>query len=386
MIRPSRWLARRRGLVGALVALSIAASACATPPERIAPEPEGPVIGPGAQLVVWEVENDEALDLWYHGLALMGAPQPGEEASFPLPSFRVGYGDMIEREKRSRGVYPTPLDTAVAGLRARIEEAGGAEAVQNLSFVPLFLPPPWTVTAAMTTWTRAEGDPSKAGSAAAGAVVNRLNTLITEEEVRAAAMEFSNLLETEAQLFYREYRVAHLQDLRTTVTAVRETWRALREQLRTFLDYVQLEGGDLLLSPALGPEGRSLTSNVSRPVVVTQLPEPGQHEAAVWGFLHELLYALVPDVIEDEVAPSEIQETGLQTLTTRAAVRAGEMLLEERSPVRLEAYRAHFVRAADPTVPAAEAGTAAALARTFPLPDRLVTGLRQAIELANSGI
>jgi hypothetical protein len=368
----------------ALVAL--AAAACATPPERIAPEPEGPVLGPGAQLVVWEVENDEALDLWYHGLALMGAPQPGEEESFPLPSFRVDYAAEIEREKRSRGVYPTPLDTAVARLRAQIEEAGWAEAVQGLSFIPLYLPPPWTVTAAMITWTRAEGDPGKAGSAAGSAVVNRLNALIPDEDVRAATMELSNLLESEAQLFYREYRVAHLQQLRATVTAVRDTWRALREQLRTFLAYVQLEGGDLLLSPALGPEGRSLTSDVSRPVVATQLPEPGDHEAAVWGFLHELLYALVPEVIEDEVAPSEVEEIGLQTLTTRAAVRAGEMLLEERSPVRLEAYRMHFVRAADPSLSIAEARTAEALARTFPLPDRLVAGLREAIELANAGI
>jgi hypothetical protein len=106
----------------------------------------------------------------------------------------------------------------------------------------------------------------------------------------------------------------------------------------------------------------------------------------VWGFLHELLYALVPEVIEDEVAPSEVEEIGLQTLTTRAAVRAGEMLLEERSPVRLEAYRMHFVRAADPSLSIAEARTAEALARTFPLPDRLVAGLREAIELANAGI
>lgn len=380
-----RSAASTRGI--ALVAVAVvAATACATPPERLAPEPEGPVVGPGARLVVWEVENDEALDLWYHALALMGAPEPGGEESFPLPSFRAGYAGMIEEAKRARDVYPTPLDTAAARLRAEIEEAGGADAIQNLSFIPLYLPPPWTVTAAVTTWARAEGDPAQAGSSAAAAVVNRLNTLIPEEDVRAAVMQLPPLLDSEAQLFYRGYRVERLQGIRGTVIAVRDTWRALREQLVTFLDYVQLEGGDLLLSPALGAEGRSLTSNVSRPVVAAQLPEPGRHEDAVWAFLHELMYALVPDVIEAEVAPSEIEDIGLQTLTTRAAVRAGDMLLELRAPVRLEAYRGYFVRAADPSIGAVEAGTAAALARAFPLPDRLEEGLREAVELANSGI
>ncbi len=378
-------VSRRTAALGTAVAV-LAAAGCATPPERLAPEPEGPVVGPGARLVVWEVDNDEALDLWYHALALMGAPEPGGEASFPLPSFRVGYAATIEAAKRARGVYPTPLDTAAARLRAEIEEAGGADAIQNLSFIPLYLPPPWTVTAAVTTWARAGGDPAQAGSSAGAAVVNRLNTLIPEEDVRAAVMEMSALLEPEAQLFYREYRVERLQGIRATVTAVRDTWRALREQLRTFLAYVQLEGGDLLLSPALGVEGRSLTSNVTRPTVAAQLPEPGRHEDAVWSFLHELMYALVPDVIEDEVAPSEIEEIGRQTLTTRAAVRAGDMLLELRSPVRLEAYRGYFVSAADPSVGVAEARTAAALARTFPLPDRLEEALRETVELANSGI
>jgi hypothetical protein len=62
------------------------------------------------------------------------------------------------------------------------------------------------------------------------------------------------------------------------------------------------------------------------------------------------------------------------------------MLLEERSPVRLEAYRSFFVRAADPEISAPESRTAAALARTFPLSDRLVSGLRETIALANAGI
>ncbi|MEN8376253.1 MAG: hypothetical protein ABFS34_12460 [Gemmatimonadota bacterium] len=365
-------------------AAALLVTACAPPPERLAPQPEGVVLGPGAQLVVWEVENDEALDIWYHALALMGAPNPGEEEAFPLTSYREGYADAIAEEKRRRGVYPTPLDTAVVRLRQDIEEAGGAEALQNLSFVPLYLPPPWSMTAALTAWTRAQGDPDNAGSATAAALINRMNALIPEEEVRRATMELGGLLETEAQLFYRDYRVSNLQEIRSTVTAVRETWRALREQLRNFLEYVQLEGGDLLLSPALGAEGRSLTTNVTRPVVAAQLPAAGAAEDAVWGFLHELMYAVVPEVIEEHVAPSEIEETGQQTMATRAAVLAGEMLLELRSPVRLEAYRGYYLRAAG--AGSADATTSAALRETFPLPERLVSGLQEAIELANAGI
>lgn len=389
MTRHGRAIMRRQGWATRFVVAAVAtltATGCATPPERLAPEPEGPVTGPGAQLTTWEVANDEALDLWYHALALMGADNPGGEETFPLPTFREGYAGMIEAAKRDRGVYPTPLDTAAARIRADIEAAGGPEAVQNLSFLPLYLPPPWTVIAAVTTWSRAEGDPAKAGTAAGSAIVTRINTLIEEEETRAAVGELAGLLETEAQLFYREYRVSRLQEIRTTVAAVRDTWRALREQLRTFLDYLQLEGGDLLLSPALGVEGRSLTTNAARPVVATQLPDAGDAEAAVWGFLHELMYALVPEVIEEHVAPSEVEEIGVQTLTTRAAVRAGEILLEARAPVRLEAYRAHFVRASGADVSAAQARTHAALERAFPLPDRLEAGLREAIELANAGI
>ena len=56
--------------------------------------------GPG-----WAVRSAAHVDLWYHGLAVVGF-----EGFSPLPLYSPEYAERIRRAKEAQGVYPTTLD------------------------------------------------------------------------------------------------------------------------------------------------------------------------------------------------------------------------------------------------------------------------------------
>jgi hypothetical protein len=120
---------------------------------------------------------------------------------------------------------------------------------------------------------------------------------------------------------------------------------------------------------------------------VAVLAPPANHPAyAIWGFVHEILYPLVGDVIREQVSPARIRELGEARLNSLAAIRGGAILLQRTAPRRVDDYRRFFLEAAGHTAPANSAGLDTAFENAFPLPAEVIRGLEQAIDNALAGI
>src|SRR5690606_38398676 len=102
-----------------------------------------------------------------------------------------------------------------------------------------------------------------------------------------------------------------------------------------YLEYIRFRGGDLFLAPALGADGRSVTSGVAAPRAAILEPPANRPDDAIWSFTHEILYPLVGDVIREQIAPARIRELGEERINTLAALHGGAILLQRTAPNRV---------------------------------------------------
>ena len=93
------------------------------------------------------------------------------------------------------------------------------------------------------------------------------------------------------------------------------------------------------------------------------------------------MYSLVTEVVRENVAPARLRELGEDAVTSRAAARAGALVLDRLAPAQAEGYRRFYSRAAG------RSGTGdAAFLAAFPLPPELESSLPQALQQALAGI
>ncbi|HEX7051506.1 MAG TPA: hypothetical protein VF188_14970 [Longimicrobiales bacterium] len=360
-----------RSLALGLVAFALAG--CPRQPSAVEVPEREPLEG-------WRVGAAEHLALWYHGLAYTRAGAARD--TVVLPPYRPGYVDSIVAVKRARGVYPTELDRRADEFAERFRDGG----YDGLQFVPLYFRNMEALFAGIALWRRAGGDPRRTGSADAARVVAFLSTLFPRGEQREVVAEFAGVLREEADTFYHAYWQELGPDLVRRAAAVQTEWDRLAPRLRTYLDYLQLEDGELFLVPALDGEGRTVTRGTTSPRVAVPAPPDGRPREAVLAFVHELLYPLVGDVIRDYLAPVRIREVGEDVLAARAAARGGALLLDRAAPDRAADYRRFYLRAAGRTPPEDPASLEAAFADAFPIPSELERGLVEVIERALAGI
>ncbi len=368
-MRPS---IRIPGRLAPPLAVAIAA-ACAGPRAGAEPEPEPPV--------GWRVDVAEHLGLWYHGLAYVSGAADRPD-TVVLPHFEPAYVDGIVQVKRRLGVYPTVLDRRAAELGRLL----AAAAFEGMQFLPLYFRDADAIFSAIELWEEAGGDPRRAGSLEAARVIEFLSSLFPRAAQRRAVIEFAAALREERQTFYAAHWQDRLPGLRERVAAVQRDWDALAPALRDYLDYVQLENGELFLVPPLGAEGRVVVRGIRVPRAAVLEPPARRAGDAVLAFVHELTYPVVRDAVRDYVAPARIRELGEERLLSFAAVRAGAMLLEEIAPERADAYRRLYLRAAGRAPAAGADDLAAPFREAFPLPADLERGLHQAVRQALAGI
>jgi hypothetical protein len=290
--------------------------------------------------------------------------------------------DSITAVERRQGVYPTPLDQRAAEFARtfRSDEAYG-----NLQFVPLYFRNADAMFSAIDLWNRAGGDPRRASSAQAAQIIALLSTLFPRPEHRRAVTEWAGLVREEDRIFYRAYWDSQAATLAPRVTAVQQVWDSLAPSLANYLEFVRLRRGELFLVPALGAEGRLVTTELEVPRSAVLSPPAAHPDYAVLAFVHELLYPLVGEVIKEHVAPARIREMGAQRLAALSALRGGAMLLERVAPARVDSYRRFYLEASGRT-PAPGESLEAAFAAAFPLPPELEAGLRTAVNNALAGI
>ena len=365
-----RLVAPLRTSVVPTAALALASAACGvTTGGEPEPEPE-PIVG-------WQVGASEHVALWYHGLATVLGNGRDDHV---LPRFEPGYADEIAQVKRRRGVAPTPLEQRADEFRRTFDAS-----YEGLEFVPLYFRSADALFFAIEVWESAGGNPRRAGSLQAARVIQFLSSLFPRAAQRAAVVEWAGLLQQERQLFFQSYWQERQDALQPTIQAVQREWDALAPALRDYLDFVQLENGELFLVPALSVEGRLVTQSLTAARAAILEPPSTRPELSILAFVHELAYPVSREAVRDNVAPARIRELGEERLFSLAAVRGGSMLLEEVAPERVEAYQRLYLDAAG-QAQTVDGDVDAAFRAAFPLPEGLESGLRTAVERSLAGI
>lgn len=374
--------ARSRPLLLAATALLIACGAPQAGEQDIAPVRE------------WRIGTAEHIALWYHGLAYTAraadasaaptrAPD-GQRADTlpPLPLYRPGYVDSMTALKRAAGVFPTELDERADEFAREFE---GEDAYSALHFLPLYFRDGDALFGAIRVWHQAGGDPRRVGGAAAQAVAF-LSALFRTERQRNTVAAWANVLQAESRVFYHEHWQTREPALAALDSAVTAEWQPVADSLADFLLYARLRGGELFLVPALGPEGRIVTRGVQQPRVAIATPPAGRPRDALWPFIRELIYPLTAETVREYLAPVRIRELGETAVTSRAAVRAGALLVDRVLPADGAAYRRYFLAGAGHEPPAGSDELDAAFRRAFPIPPELEAGIEDMVRQALAGI
>jgi hypothetical protein len=382
-----------------LCAVVLAAAACAPPG---APQPTPPHL---AQLREWRFQVAEHVALWYFGLAHTGTPIL-ERASSSLPLHDTVYARQAAADKRARGIAPTPLEQRAAEFGAAFRRSA---AFGQLEFLPLYFEDHDALVAAIRVWTQVGGDPRRAGSAPAANVVALLSGMFPQAAERDLVAAFMNALVEERTRYFATHWAERRSVLERAASLAQLEWNALAPVLRPVLAYLNLEGGDVFLAPTLGAEGRILPRGAGRPRAAVRIDLPdrldgtapnsadtaaagaearaaAKADAALFGFLSELLYPLAGEAVREHLAPARVRELGVTRLEQHAAVRAADMLLARVAPDRRSGYQRHYLVAAGGDASGDDAALTQRFAATFALPSELEAGLDATLTAALAGI
>ncbi|HWJ24542.1 MAG TPA: hypothetical protein VNS52_19430 [Gemmatimonadaceae bacterium] len=361
-MRRRRARARRAPLLVVAALLLVAAA-----PTRVLAQPERA----RSARARWVVTRDAFADLWYHGLAVIGADGYG-----PLSLYAAAYRADVRTVKHRRGSV-TRLDDAAAELRAELR---ADSAYEVLHFVPAYFvgEDPVAVLAALRRALTA-GVAARPGSGAldtrAAAVAGALPTA----RERRSLLALVDLLDDEWRAFVRDDRAGRAPDA-ISVARLQDEWdRTFAPPLAGWLDVVgRGRGGVIVVVPAVGAEGRIVAGAGTRRAVVVVTADvrsagpTGPLLAAVRELAFPLLDALPSASVAsawgdgaDRVAASRARDV--------AAVRGGALLLEGTAPALAARYRRFYLEAAPPG-PAAQPS----FEQAYPLDARAERALRSA--------
>ena len=321
----------------------------------------------------WRFDTREHLSLWYHAL---GFVLPGRD-SLPLAIYsQAARSDALAAARRA-GINRTPLEQAADSLAA---EFGGSSRYDQLQFLPLYFENEAALFNGIALFVQAEGNPQRAGSQQGAQAVALLGNMFTTARQRRWIGEFARVVQQERDAYYRAWWRERDRALRPVVDSAHAEWQRLQPALAPLMQHLQLRGGEVLLVPSLAAEGRTVSSNAMLRAAVGAAPGTSGTDV-VYEVLHELMYALVADPIQQYVAPAALRDLGEDVVSSRAAARAGLLVLERLAPGHAAGYRRFYLRAAG-----RPGSDAAAFRAAFPLPADLERGLARAVEEALAGI
>jgi hypothetical protein len=324
------------------------------------------------------VRTREHVDLWLHGFALV------VDDTARVPIFRRGYREAV-RARRARANVFTQLDAERDRLRQRLAANPGL--ALNAQFVALAFPSWEALRAAADVFVQAGGDPRRARDQQTAGAIQFLGGVFTAAADREWLRLFAGALQDERDRFYHQEWLAVQRDRAAALAAADSVWqRAARPRLQRLLSGTQQTGGELILSPVVGGEGRTQAGGPRSNVVVAALPARAADAAeASYVAAHELVGALVGGVVSDNTSPAD-QRAGLADRYVSAGqVRAGYLVLERSAPDLAAGYARFYLREAGVALPAA-GGEGAALAAAFPLPAAIVEAITRQLDVVQGGI
>lgn len=282
----------------------------------------------------WRVRRSAAVDVWYHGLATIGAGAPGA-----LPYYRVGYAGLTEARKRTVGVFPTRLDREASRLRLALAQDSTVEVIH---FLPLYFPsatPDELLAALRATLGSDPGRPGPENTTAVAAIGRALPGPAQRQ-----------LLGRVADAIADEWRTYYAAELRRTshsdaarIAVLQRRWNArFLPAIAPYLRSIGIHGGELLISPALGPEGRILRGHDGTATVAVQLGADDEPDAPLYSAVRELCFPFVEEITATVPSFEQLGRVAAAAESGRAAVRCGAMLLDSEAPSLAAGYRATF--------------------------------------------
>lgn len=330
-----------------------------------------PVAGAHAQssqaTADWRFQSRARVDLWYHGLAVIGY-----EGFGLLPLYDHEYVSTIHEAKVARGVGSTPLDSLA---RHFLTEFDRDSVFEVLHFVPLYFErgSPEAMLDALTAVARGR-EPTSLGAEIVSAV-------FTSAGSRELLGEYVAVLRQEWALFFEAYWNDGAEDRDHRLEAAQRLWdEQLAAPLQRFLVERRLASGRAFTSAAVGAEGRVFVGaprdQRDNRVAVWLPRSSGGPDAMVFALVRELCFPLVSQVVT-ESGSGGWDRVIAERLSSYGAVRCGADLLERVAPALVPAYQQAFVRAADEP-----RGSTADFATVFPVDAELLRQILAVLEEA----
>ena len=336
-----------------MLALVAALDAAAVPSEVAAQSPRSM-----SSTTTWVVARDPFVDLWYHCLAVVGYDGYG-----PLSLYDDRYPTDVRGEKR-RSALSTTLDAKAGAFRAAFAEDSAFEV---LHFVPLYFIGS-DPRMALGELRRAVQSPPAAAATAAQLIAATLGTAAE----RRVFVTFIDAVENEWTAFLRDERSSRAPIDDGTTEELRAVWATrFARPLATYLDAMNLGDGVIVVSRAVGSEGRFVRGARGSAIVAVSSSRAGMPDAPLLAAVRELAYPLL-DRLHAPLTPGTTRVLAARARDA-AAVRAGALVLDATDPQLATEYRRHFQQfttassfdAAYPIDPRAEAELREIIAATL---------------------
>lgn len=346
---------------GALVAAALAAPAHAQ--RDTATTPGGP----------WPVKTREHVDLWLHGWALL----TGDADTSAVPLFRKGYADSLIVLRNRAGVF-TALDSARTALQSGLRRM---PQLQQAQFYALHFGAWEEARQVLTLTTEAKGNPQRARDRQTAAVIALGGNYFPTPEALQWGARFVSALTDESVRAHRALWLAGQRERAAVLARVDSLWRARWfPAVRPFLRGTQQRYGEIVLSPVLEGEGRTIVLDPQRgPTVVVSFPDtPAKADEVLYLLAHEATGTLAARAVLENITPRQASQGLGDRYQSPAAVRAGLLLLQKALPSAADGYARFYLRVMGRPVPPPGGDAIAALVAATPLPPEIVeqmTGL-----------
>jgi hypothetical protein len=339
-------------------------------PAPLAAQEPGPPRGLPAP-ETWHFSSSPAADLWFHGLAMLGLTGDGA-----LALYDSAYVTRARAARQRAGVQATELDSIGPEFSAQVREDPD---LQLVHFLPLYLGglDPERFLAVVESASRQRFNDSVMQGRDARMGVQMIVGSLRRGDARKALQTYAAALESEWRAYYGDWWTADSAARVARTDSIQSLWGAeFSDALDQYFGRTRLDGGNVLLSPALGGEGRLFNPDPGRArdnVVAVRLPAAGEdRRGAAYAVVKELCYDFMDAVpLGDSVAG-----VSADVRSARAAVRCGSLLLEFAAPQHVSGYRRWFLRAAGQD---AGAVTAAAFEEAYPVSRATLDGIREAL-------
>jgi hypothetical protein len=284
----------------------------------------------------WRVAHDPFVDLWFHSLAVVGFDGYG-----PLPMYDAQYVARVRAAKL--GAH---LTTTLDRRSAEFHTAFAADsAFEALHFLPLYFAGTDPAVALAALASALHGAPH-AGLHEPLALTAQLaaDAFPTDRE-RAVLAGFIDAMSDEWKSFARADRASHAAEDRQTLQQLQSAWTdGFAPLLAGYLTSIDAQRGTILVSPAIGSEGR-IIQNVGGTVMiaVSARGSVGKNAPLLYA-IRELAYPLLDQLR----SPIAVQTSRVVASRSRdaAAVRAGALVLDAiGNPLAAAEYRRLFVDA-----------------------------------------